>query len=62
MLKEENRIAMGAKMSKKRMMPKAVRIYYEQMKKERLIRELAEYARQKQEYEMANHITPNIRQ
>ena len=62
MLKEENQITMGARMSKKRMIPKAVRIYYEQMKKERLIRELAEYARQKREYELSNHTTHNLRE
>ena len=32
-------------MSKKRMMPRSVRIYYEQMKKKRLEQELIEYAR-----------------
>ena len=32
-------------MSKKRMMPKSVRIYYEQQKKERVNKELLEYAR-----------------
>lgn len=40
-------------MSKKRMMPRSVRIYYEQSKKERLIRELAEYARLLKEQEQA---------
>lgn len=32
-------------MSKKRMMPRSVRIYYEQQKKERINKELLEYAR-----------------
>jgi hypothetical protein len=32
-------------MSKKRMMSRAQRIYYEQCKKERILKELAEYAR-----------------
>jgi hypothetical protein len=32
-------------MSKKRMMPRSVRIYYEQQKKERVNKELLEYAR-----------------
>lgn len=36
-------------MSKKRMMSKAQRIYYEQCKKERIRKELAEYARQMKE-------------
>jgi hypothetical protein len=53
---------MGDPMSKKRMMPKAVRIYYEQMKKQRLIKELAEYARQKRDYELANHNVHNVRE
>jgi hypothetical protein len=38
-------------MSKKRMMPKSVRIYYEQMKKRRLEQELAEYAKNIKESE-----------
>ena len=38
-------------MSKKRMMPRSVRIYYEQMKKKRLEQELAEYARNLKELE-----------
>jgi len=38
-------------MSKKRMMPRSVRIYYEQCKKERLLKELMEYAKAKKEYE-----------
>ena len=38
-------------MSKKRMMPRSVRIYYEQMKKRRLEQELAEYAKQTKESE-----------
>ena len=52
MLKENNLITMGETMSKKRMMPKAVRIYYEQMKKQRLVKELAEYAKAQREYEI----------
>jgi hypothetical protein len=32
-------------MSKKRMMSRAQRVYYEQCKKERILKELAEYAR-----------------
>jgi hypothetical protein len=32
-------------MSKKRMMSKAQRIYYEQCKKQRILKELAEYAK-----------------
>jgi hypothetical protein len=32
-------------MSKKRMMSRAQRIYYEQCKKERILKELVEYAR-----------------
>ena len=39
-------------MSKKRMMPKSVRIYYEQCKKERLLKELAEYAKNQRKYEV----------
>ena len=62
MLREENLITMGERMSKKRMMPKAVRIYYEQTRKERLIKELAEYARQKREYELSNHTIHNLRE
>lgn len=38
-------------MSKKRMMPHSIRIYYEQMKKKRLEQELAEYARNLKELE-----------
>jgi len=38
-------------MSKKRMMPRSVRIYYEQMKKRRLEQELIEYARHIKELE-----------
>jgi hypothetical protein len=38
-------------MSKKRMMPRSVRIYYEQMKKKRLEQELAEYAKSQKELE-----------
>jgi len=38
-------------MSKKRMMPRSVRIYYEQMKKKRLEQELIEYARHIKELE-----------
>lgn len=38
-------------MSKKRMMPRSVRIYYEQMKKKRLEQELIEYARNLKELE-----------
>lgn len=38
-------------MSKKRMMPRSVRIYYEQMKKRRLEQELAEYAKNLKEME-----------
>jgi hypothetical protein len=32
-------------MSKKRMMSRAQRVYYEQCKKERILKELAEYAK-----------------
>ena len=49
-------------MSKKRMMPKAVRIYYEQTRKEQLIRELAEYARLKRDYELSNQSIYRIRE
>ena len=38
-------------MSKKRMMSRAQRIYYEQCKKERILKELAEYARLMKELE-----------
>jgi hypothetical protein len=38
-------------MSKKRMMSRAQRIYYEQCKKERILKELAEYARTMKELE-----------
>lgn len=38
-------------MSKKRMMPKSVRIYYEQMKKRSLEQQLAEYAKAQKEKE-----------
>jgi len=38
-------------MSKKRMMSRAQRIYYEQCKKERILKELAEYARMMKEME-----------
>ena len=38
-------------MSKKRMMPKSVRIYYELQKKERMIRELNEYYKDLREQE-----------
>lgn len=38
-------------MSKKRMMSRAQRIYYEQCKKERILKELAEYARIMKELE-----------
>jgi hypothetical protein len=38
-------------MSKKRMMSRAQRIYYEQCKKERILKELAEYARVMKELE-----------
>ena len=38
-------------MSKKRMMSRAQRIYYEQCKKERILKELAEYARVMREIE-----------
>jgi hypothetical protein len=38
-------------MSKKRMMSRAQRIYYEQCKKERILKELAEYARIMKEVE-----------
>jgi hypothetical protein len=38
-------------MSKKRMMSRAQRIYYEQCKKERIQKELAEYAKNMKEYE-----------
>jgi hypothetical protein len=38
-------------MSKKRMMPKSVRIYYELMKKKRVEQELVEYARHLKEME-----------
>jgi hypothetical protein len=62
MLKRKIQLTMGELMSKKRMMPKAVRIYYEQMKKERLIKELAEYARQKRDYESANQNVHNVRE
>jgi len=39
-------------MSKKRMMPKSVRIYYEQTRKQKLLKELAEYARYIREREI----------
>ena len=38
-------------MSKKRMMSKAQRIYYEQCKKQRILKELAEYAKLMKEME-----------
>jgi len=38
-------------MSKKRMMSRAQRIYYEQCKKERILKELAEYAKLLKELE-----------
>ena len=38
-------------MSKKRMMSRAQRVYYEQCKKERILKELAEYARIMKELE-----------
>jgi len=38
-------------MSKKRMMSRAQRIYYEQCKKERILKELAEYAKIMKELE-----------
>ena len=38
-------------MSKKRMMSRSQRIYYEQCKKERILKELAEYARIMKELE-----------
>ena len=38
-------------MSKKRMMSRAQRIYYEQCKKQRILKELAEYARLMKELE-----------
>jgi hypothetical protein len=38
-------------MSKKRMMPRSVRIYYEQMKRKKLEQELIEYARHLKEME-----------
>jgi len=41
-------------MSKKRMMPRSVRIYYEQTRKEKLLKELAEYARGMREREIEN--------
>lgn len=44
-------------MSKKRMMSRSQRIYYEQCKKERLLKELAEYAKTMREIELKmNHI------
>jgi hypothetical protein len=41
-------------MSKKRMMSRAQRIYYEQCKKERILKELAEYAKMLRELENRN--------
>ena len=38
-------------MSKKRMMSRAQRVYYEQCKKQRILKELAEYARLMKELE-----------
>jgi hypothetical protein len=38
-------------MSKKRMMSRAQRIYYEQCKKQRILKELAEYAKLMREME-----------
>jgi hypothetical protein len=38
-------------MSKKRMMSRAQRIYYEQCKKQRILKELAEYAKMLKEFE-----------
>jgi len=38
-------------MNKKRMIPRSVRIYYEQMKKKRLEQELIDYVRQVKELE-----------
>jgi hypothetical protein len=38
-------------MSKKRMMSRAQRVYYEQCKKERILKELAEYAKLLRELE-----------
>ena len=44
-------------MSKKRMRSRAQRIYYEQCKKERILKELSEYARNLRDYEIRmNHL------
>ena len=62
MLKRTILLTMGDPMSKKRMMPKAVRIYYDQTRKEQLIKELAEYARLKRDYELSNQSIYRIRE
>jgi hypothetical protein len=42
-------------MSKKRMMSRAQRIYYEQCKKQRILKELAEYHKMMRELESKSH-------
>jgi hypothetical protein len=45
-------------MSKKRMMSRAQRVYYEQCKKERILKELAEYAKIMKEMESNRYYRP----